>query len=95
MFKPLADETPSSRLRQLGMMNLLYSLYKAESPLTLTAVTELTGMNRTSAQETIDPLVERGLLVASMGRTSLGRGKAWQYEIAPHIFEKLRDLYGE
>ena len=94
MSKPLPDETPNSRLRQLGMMNLLYSLQKAEMVLTITNVTEVTDMTRKAAQEAIDPLVTRGLLKESWGKTSLGRGKARQYEIAPEIFEKLQGVYG-
>ncbi|WP_235694446.1 hypothetical protein [Brucella intermedia] len=76
------------------MMNLLYSLQKAEMALTITNVTKMTGMTRKAAQEAIDPLVERGLLKESWGRTSIGRGKARQYEIAPEIFDKLQGIYG-
>lgn len=95
MDKPLEGETPSSRLKQLGMMHLLYSLHKQDMPLTVTSVTEKTGLTRGGAQESLDPLVKRGLLLELWGRTSLGRGKARQYEIAPEIFEKLRAIYGE
>lgn len=94
MSNPLPNETPNSRLRQLGMMNLLYSMNKADTALTITTVTELTGMTRKAAQEAIDPLVVRGLLKESWGRTSIGRGKARQYEIAPEIFDKLQGIYG-
>ena len=94
MSKPLPEETPNSRLRQLGMMSLLYCLQKADAALTISSVTELTGMTRKAAQEAIDPLVVRGLLKESWGRTSIGRGKARQYEIAPEIFEKLQGVYG-
>lgn len=94
MSKPLPDETPNSRLRQLGMINLLYSLQKADMALTITNVTEVAGMTRKAAQEAIDPLVVRGLLNESWGRTSIGRGKARQYAIAPEIFEKLQGVYG-
>jgi hypothetical protein len=33
-------------------------------------------------------------LKESWGRTSIGRGKARQYEIAPTVFEKLGGVYG-
>lgn len=94
MSKPLPGETPNSRLRQLGMINLLYSLQKADMALTITSVTEVAGMTRKAAQEAIDPLVTRGLLRESWGRTSIGRGKARQYEIAPEIFDRLQGVYG-
>lgn len=94
MSRPLPGETSNSRLRQLGMMNLMYSLDKADTALTITSVTEITGMTRKAAQEAIDPLVKRGLLLESWGKTSIGRGKARQYQIAPEIFDKLRGLYG-
>lgn len=94
MSKPLPHETPNSRLRQLGMINLLYGLQKADTALTITNVTEVTGMTRKAAQDATDPLVVRGLLREFWGRTSIGRGKARQYEIAPEVFDKLRGIYG-
>jgi len=89
MSKPLPDETPNLRLRQLGMMNLLFSMENADTPLTITAVTEVTGMARKAALETIEPLVARGLLVESWGVPSHGKGKARQFQISPEVFKLL------
>lgn len=89
MTKPLPDETPNLRLRQLGMMNLLFSMEDAATPLTITTITEMTGMARKAALETLEPLVSRGLLVESWGVPSHGKGKARQFQISPEIFNTL------
>ncbi|WEX75118.1 MarR family transcriptional regulator [Sinorhizobium numidicum] len=91
---PLADETPQSRLKQIGMMSVLYIMHQGHQPLTLSNIVENTGLTRTGVTETIDPLVERGLLTERFVKNSMGRGKARQFEIAPELLEKIRALQG-
>lgn len=84
IFEPLDDnETPTSRLKQFAMMHVLHTLDSLQMPLTLTTLTEMTGLTGGAVLESVNPLVVRGLLLESWGRTSLGRGKAKQYELAP------------
>jgi DNA-binding MarR family transcriptional regulator len=90
MEKPLEGETPQARLKQLGMMNLIYTLHMANLPLTLTQITEVTGLTRGGAAETIDQLVARGLLTEQWGTNAMGRGKAKEYAISTAIFEALK-----
>lgn len=91
---PLEDETPQSRLKQVGMMSILYIMHQGHQPLTLSNIVEITGLTRTGVTETVDPLVRRGLLTERFVKNSMGRGKARQFEIAPMVLEKIRSLQG-
>ncbi|ANG99060.1 MULTISPECIES: hypothetical protein [Brucella] len=87
--KPLVNETPQSRIKQIGMLNVLYVMHQAHEPLTLASVIEITGMTRGGVLETMDNLVERGILTQTMGKNSLGRGTARQFGFAKSVFERL------
>ena len=89
---PIEDETPQSRLKQIGMMSVLYIMHQGHQQLTLSNIVEITGLTRTGVTETIDPLVRRGLLTEKFVKNSMGRGKARQFDIAPQILEKLRSF---
>lgn len=52
---PQEDETPQSRLKQIGMMSVLYIMHQGHQQLTLSNIVELTGLTRTGVTETIDP----------------------------------------
>jgi hypothetical protein len=92
MENPLKGETPQARLKQLGMMNLLYTLHLANIPLTLTNITEITGLTRGGAAESVDALLARGLLVDSWVKNVQGKGKARQFEIAERVLARLKSL---
>ncbi len=72
------------------MLNVLYVMHQAHEPLTLASVIEITGMTRGGVLETMDNLVERGILTQTMGKNSLGRGTARQFGFAKAF---LNDLY--
>ncbi|TCU21298.1 hypothetical protein EV130_111155 [Rhizobium azibense] len=91
---PLEDETPQSRLKQIGMMSILYIMHQGHDTLTLSNIVETTGLTRTGVTETVDPLVRRGLLTESFVKNSMGRGKARRFEIAPAILDKIRIFQG-
>ncbi|WP_085034682.1 MarR family transcriptional regulator [Ensifer aridi] len=91
---PMEDETPQSRLKQIGMMSVLYFMHQGHQALTISRLTEITKLTRTGVAETIDPLIRRGLLTETFVKNSMGRGKARQFEIAPEIFEKIRSFQG-
>lgn len=93
MDNPLAGETPQSRLKQVGMMSVLYYMHIGHQPLTLSNIMEITGLTRTGVTETIDQLVRREILTESLIKNSMGRGRARRFEIAPHIFEQL-NMFG-
>lgn len=81
LFNHLPDETPAARLKQIATIMMLNALASKGIPLSLTTITEMTGMTRKAAQEVIDPLIKRGLLTEIWGRTSLGRGKAKMFHL--------------
>jgi Fic family protein len=87
--KPVDGETPQSRLKQVGMMTVLYMMHQRGETLTLANIKAVTGMTRNTAKESIDPLVARGILQETIVKNSVGRGTAWQYEFCPEIFERL------
>jgi DNA-binding MarR family transcriptional regulator len=91
---PVEDETPQSRLKQIGMMSILYYMHQGNCRLTLTNIMELTALTRGGVAETIDQLVARKILVESIERNSTGRGHAREFRIAPDIFKRLRSLQG-
>ncbi|MNT59579.1 hypothetical protein D3C72_1971010 [compost metagenome] len=72
------------------MLSLLYTLHLANIPLTLTNITERTGLTRGGAAEPIDQLVSRGLLTESWAKNALGRGKAREFGISETLFARLK-----
>ena len=88
--KPLEEETPQSRIKQIGLLNVLYMMHQAHEPLTLSSVIKITGMTRGGVIETMDLLVQRGILKETLGKNSMGRGTARQFELARHVFDQIR-----
>ncbi|WHS32573.1 MULTISPECIES: HAD family hydrolase [Brucella/Ochrobactrum group] len=88
--KPLVGETPQSRIKQIGLVNILYMMHQAHEPLTLAKVMNFTGMTRGGVIETMDALVQRGILQEILGKNSMGRGTARQFEFAPEVFSQIR-----
>ncbi|ARO26811.1 MULTISPECIES: hypothetical protein [Rhizobium] len=86
---PLEDETPQARLKQIGMMTILYTMTQAHQKLTLSNIIEITELTRSGVKETVDLLVKRGMLVETMGKNSMGRGTARQFEISQDLLSKL------
>ena len=88
--KPIDGETPQSRLKQLGMMTVLYMMHQSHEKLTLSNIVKITGLTRNAVAESIDPLVERGILTETIVKNSMGRGTARQFEFCPEVFERLK-----
>ena len=88
--KPLRDETAQSRIKQMGMISVLYMMHQAHENLTLSNIINFTGMTRGGVIETIEFLVKRGILIESRGKNSMGRGTARQFEFSQHVFESFR-----
>lgn len=88
--KPLEEETPQSRIKQIGLLNVLYMMHQAHEALTLSSVIKITGMTRGGVIETMDLLVQRGILTETLGKNSMGRGTARQFEFARHVFDQIR-----
>jgi hypothetical protein len=94
MEKPVEGETPQSRLKQLGMMTVLYMMHQSHENLTLSNVVRVTGLTRNAVAESIGPLVQRGILTETLGKNEMGRGTARQFEFVPEVFERLRMTSG-
>lgn len=89
MSNPLDGEMPLARIKQVAIMTLIVveKMHVATSPVTLTWVVEKTGLSRTAAIQTIEPLVQRGLLVETLGKNSMGRGTARQFRVPSDILD--------
>lgn len=96
MANPLAEEMPAARLKQIALMTVIVveKLYTATSPITLTQLVETTGLTRTGTIQSVEPLVERGLLIETMGKNSMGRGTARQFQLAPALLQNLAVFMG-
>lgn len=92
MDHPLDGETPQARLKQIGMMTILYTMAQTHQSLTLSSIIEITQLTRSGVKETVDLLVERGMLTETMGTNSMGRGTARQFEIAAGLLKKLSSV---
>ncbi|WVT77612.1 MarR family transcriptional regulator (plasmid) [Sinorhizobium chiapasense] len=88
--KPVEGETPQSRLKQVGMMTVLYMMHQNHEKLTLSNISQITGLTRNAVAESIDPLIERGILTETIVKNSMGRGTARQFEFSPDVFDRLR-----
>lgn len=88
--KPLEDESAQSRIKQIGMINILYMMHQAHEKLTLSNIIQFTGMTRGGVIETMDLLVKRGILTESLGKNSQGRGVARQFELSSRLLDNLR-----
>ena len=93
--KPLEGETAQSRIKQIGLLNILYMMHLAGEALTLSNIIKFTSMTRNGVVETMDLLVERGVLVETLGKNSMGRGTARQFELSPAVFDLLRAVAGD
>lgn len=96
MANPLEDETSAARLKQIALMTVIVveKLHATASPITLAQLVDMTGLARNVAAQTVDPLVDRGLLIEEMGKNSMGRGMARQFQIAPAVLEAVAPLMG-
>ncbi|MGN8024335.1 MarR family transcriptional regulator [Phyllobacterium sp. 22229] len=87
MDNPRSNETAQSRLKQVGMMSVLYHMHISHIPLTLTTIIGQTGLTRSGVAETVDQLLARHILAETMERNSLGRGTARRFHIDEDLFE--------
>ena len=87
---PFEDETPQARLKEIGMMTVLYTMTQAHQALTLTNMVEVTGLTRSGVKETVDLLVRRGMLKETIVKNSMGRGTARQFEISDGLLARLK-----
>ena len=87
--KPVEGETPQSRLKQVGVMTVLYVMHQRHEKLTLSNIVRITGLTRNAVAESVDPLIERGILTETIVKNSMGRGTARQFDFTPEVFDRL------
>lgn len=94
LANPLEGETPTARVKQIAVMMVVARLHGDGLPVTLTRLTEITGLTRSGIAQTIGPLVKRGLLVEEMGKNAMGRGMARQFKMSPTLLQTLDLMMG-
>lgn len=72
------------------MMTVLYMMHQNHEKLTLSNICRITGLTRNAVAESVDPLIERGILTETIVKNSMGRGTARQFEFRPEIFDSLK-----
>ncbi|MFS8044029.1 transcriptional regulator [Xanthobacter sp. AM33] len=92
ILQPLPGETATSRLKQIGMMTLIFALHGSENPITLSTLVSMSGLTRGGVSETIDQLVRRELLFETMGHNVIGRGRARLFVISPGVLRKAYSI---
>lgn len=93
-LKALPDETASSRLKQVGIMMLVFDLYDRGTPVTLAALAKASGLTRGGVYDSVDFLIRRGLLIETIVKNSMRRGQARLFSIAPAVIVSLRSFLG-
>ena len=89
---PMEGETPQARVKEIGMMTILYTMTQTHQKLNLTNIMEITELTRSGVKETVDLLVKRGMLTETMVTNSMGRGTARQFEISKSLLDKLQSF---
>ncbi|PDT80870.1 hypothetical protein [Sinorhizobium sp. BJ1] len=92
---PLESETPTARVKLIGLMTLIGVLHSEDPTITLTRIMELTGLTRSVLAQDVNALVQRGLLIETMGNNSMGRGLARQFQLSPAVVKTLGMIMGE
>lgn len=87
---PLEGETAQSRLKQIGLMSVLYNMTMESKPLTIAGINDYIGLTRAGSEDTLDILVKRGLLTETVALNVIGRGRARLFSISDALLERLR-----
>jgi hypothetical protein len=82
---PLPGETPTSRIKQIGMINLIYQMQVTNIDTKVTNIMKLSQLSRIAVMESATPLVRRDLLREEQVLNSSGRGRALKFVIPEHI----------
>lgn len=89
MENPVEGETPAARLKQVGMMSVIYYLQIDGQETTVNNIIEYSGVSRSAFFEIIGPLLERKLLREESILNTGGRGRAFKFVIPDELFESL------
>lgn len=86
--QPQPDETPASRLKQVGLMMMLHRMQRQGVETTMPRTVAATGVSRAAATVILKPLLTRGTLIESRIRNVTGKGHAIRLDFCA----QLRDL---
>jgi DNA-binding MarR family transcriptional regulator len=82
---PLPNETASHRVKQLGIMSIIYYMQSMGLETTGPALVAKTGVSRATLSLIVAPLIKRNLLKEEMKLNSIGEGRVAVYSIHEHL----------
>jgi DNA-binding IclR family transcriptional regulator len=88
----LPSDTPTSKLRKLGILVYILELAGERRPIAVTSLVATSGLAPSAVGEIMDSLVKRGCLRETMEKNPFGIGKARQFDLAPAIVRLSDDL---
>lgn len=82
---PLAGETATSRMKQIGMINVIYQMQLTNIEATINNIMNISRLSRDAVVESTTPLVARNLLREEQVLNSAGRGRAFRFVIPDEV----------
>ena len=87
---PIAAETPSGRMKQIGLITILYHMLSNRIELTANNVVQWSGVTLAALRQIIDPLIARGLVHEDRARpNSKGGGFVLTYRISDRLLDQI------
>lgn len=92
LSQPLADETPTNRIKQIGFMGVIYQMHLMNMDTSVRSIMEISNLSRAGIFEVAGPLIERGLLAEEMVLNAAGRGRATRLYIPDQLFARVKEI---
>ena len=92
---PIKAETPSGRMKQIGLLTILYHMLSNRIELTANNVVQWSGVTRAALRQIIDPLIARGLIAEDRGQPNpKGGGFVLTYRISDRLLDQIGNPNG-
>jgi hypothetical protein len=82
---PLEGETATSRMKQIGMINVIYQMQMTNIETTINNIMNISRLSRDAVVESTTPLVARKLLREEQILNTAGRGRAFRFVIPDDV----------
>lgn len=83
--QPQPDETPASRLKQVGLMIVLHQMKRQDIETTIPKMVSSTGVSRAAATVILEPLLRKGMLLETKVLNVTGKGHAIRLDFCPEL----------
>ena len=89
---PLPDETPSHRVKQIGLLSIMYYMMSNDIPTTAPNIVKHTGLSRTTLNLVVKPLFTRDMLSDLYEPTSKTGGPIRCFVFSESLIAKIAAL---